>query len=188
MAEPVVLETARLRLRQWRADDRQPFAAMSADPEVMAWFPAPLSADESAQLAERCAALIDERGWGFWAVEEKSAAAFIGCVGLHVPAPELPFSPCVEIGWRLDRPYWGRGLAHEAAQAALDFGFQRLGLPEIVAFTTLGNRRSQSLMQRLDMRPAGEFDHPQLPAGHPLLRHCLYRLARADFLTREKLA
>lgn len=181
MAEIHTLETERLRLRQWRADDRRAFAAMSADAQVMAWFPAPLSAAESDAMADRCAALLNERGWGLWALEEKASGHFIGLTGLHVPVPEMPFSPCVEIGWRLARPYWGRGLAHEAARAALTFGFGTLGLAEIVAFTTLGNQRSQALMQRLGMQADGEFDHPQLPPAHPLLRHCLYRLPRAAF-------
>lgn len=180
---PAVLETDRLILRQWRNADRAPFAALCADPEVMACFPAPLTRTESDAMVDRCTDLIAERGWGPWAVEAKAAGTCIGLIGLHVPAATLPFSPCVEISWRLARAWWGQGLASEGARAALGFGFGELGLDEIVAFTTLANVRSQALMARLGMArdDAGDFDHPALPTGHPLLRHCLYRLPRRQW-------
>lgn len=150
-------ETSRLRLRQWRPDDRLPFARLNADPRVMACFPEPLDEAASDALADRCAALIAGRGWGFWAVEHKETGKFIGFVGLHVPSAELPFSPCVEIGWRLAHEHWGQGLASEAARAALRVGFTTLALPEIVAFTAQGNLRSQALMARIGMRCASMF-------------------------------
>ena len=101
MPNPIEFETERLFMRQWRPSDRAPFAELNADPRVMEYFPAPLERDESDALADRCQALIEQRGWGFWAVELKGSAEFIGFLGLHVPIAELPFSPCVEIGWRL---------------------------------------------------------------------------------------
>ncbi|GEK47126.1 N-acetyltransferase [Bisbaumannia pacifica] len=178
-------ETPRLRLRQWRESDLGPFAALNADQEVMAHFPAPLSRAESDAMAERMRGLIAERSWGFWAVEIKTAASlpasFIGFVGLHIPRDDLPFAPCVEIGWRLARPHWGHGYAREAAEAALTVAFDSLGLDEVVSFTTLGNRRSQALMARLGMRHDAIFEHPALPPGHPLRPHCLYRLSTADW-------
>lgn len=174
---PIVFETERLVLRQWRQADRVPFAALNADSRVMACFPSILTRAQSDAIADRCEALIQARGWGFWAVELQSDGAFIGFVGLHTPAAALPFAPCVEIGWRLAFPYWGRGLAYEAACGALDVGFRVLQLAEIVAFTAERNRRSRALMQRLGMRGAGYFDHPQLPAESSLRRHCLYRLS-----------
>ncbi len=181
MLEPVELLSGRLRLRQWLAADLPAFAAMNADPEVMRYFPSALNRAESDALAARWAELIAERGWGFWAVEHRASAEFIGFVGLHQPV-DLPFSPCVETGWRLARHWWGQGLATEAARAALHFGFSELGLPEIVAFTSLLNRRSQAVMIRLGMRNSGRnFHHPRLPAGHALAEHCLYRLAREDW-------
>lgn len=172
------LETPRLRLRPWTTADRAPFAALNADPRVMAFFPAPLTRAQSDAMADRCEALVREHGWGPWAVEAKADGTFIGCVGLHVPSPLLPFSPCVEVVWRLARAYWGQGLASEAATQALRFGFETLGLEEIVAFTTVGNRRSRAVMERLGMRAAGTFAHPLLEAGSPLLQHALYRLRR----------
>jgi len=181
MADLNEIHTTRLLLRQWKPADRAPFAAMNADPRVMRHFPALLSRAESDAMADRCQALIEERGWGFWAVELKATGTFIGFVGLHTPSAALPFSPCVEIGWRLAAAYWGQGLASEAARAALRFGFGSLDLPEIVSFTAIENRRSRAVMERLGMRESEAFEHPGLPVGHPLRRHCLYRLERERF-------
>ena len=174
-----MLETKRLTMRSWQASDLEPFAALNSDPETMKHFPAPLGKAASDALAAHCQSLIDEFGWGFWAVEEKESNAFIGFVGLNRPSADLPFAPCVEIAWRLARNFWGKGYATEAANAALSFGFGRLSLEEIVAFTTLSNWRSQKVMERLFMqRDPDDFDHPALPFGHSLRRHCLYRLSK----------
>jgi len=184
VTDPIEFQTTRLLLRQWKPGDRVPFAAMNADPRVMQHFPALLSRAESDAMADRCQALIEERGWGFWAVELKASGTFIGFVGLHTPAAALPFSPCVEIGWRLAADYWGQGLASEAARAALEVGFGRLDLSEILSFTAVENRRSRAVMERLGMRESEEFEHPGLPVGHPLRLHCLCRLDRERFATQ----
>ena len=184
---PMEPETPRLLLRQWRDADFAPFAALNADPRVMEYFPAPLSRAQSDAMAERCLALIGERGWGLWAVETKRESAFIGFVGLNSPADELPFSPCVEIAWRLGFEHWGKGYASEAAGAALCVGFERLHLEEIVSFTALDNRRSQAVMRRIGMHEAPtRFDHPRIPEGNPLRRHCLYRLRRTEWLNGSR--
>lgn len=175
---PVLLETARLRLRPWRESDLAPFAAMNADPLVMEHFAAPLTREESDAYARRMMAAIEGRGWGNWALEEIGGEPFVGFAGLSVPSFEAHFTPCTEIGWRLARSAWGRGYATQAARAALAFGFGELGLAEIVSFTALGNTRSIAVMERLGMRRDGEFDHPRLPAGHRLQRHVLYRISR----------
>ncbi len=176
------LESDRLRLRQWQAADLPAFAEMGADPVVMEHFPARLDRERSDALALRFKAMIDDRGWGVWALERKAGGEFIGFVGLNIPSDELPFSPCVEIAWRLAQGYWHQGYASEAARVALRFGFVELDLEEIVAFTSLGNLRSQAVMARLGMRRSPEnFQHPALPEGHPLREHCLYRLARGDW-------
>ncbi len=183
MAELIEFDTERLRLRQWCAADRKPFAALNADPRVMEFYPTPLDRAASDSMAERCQSLIAERGWGFWVVETNDAREFIGFVGLHTPAPELPFSPCVEVGWRLAHQHWGKGYATEAARGALRVGFKLLGLPEIVSFTAVCNLRSRAVMEKLHMRKATDtFEHPNVPVGSRLREHCLYRLSREQLV------
>ncbi len=182
MLKPIEVCTERLNLRQWRTADREPFAQLNADPRVMEFFPNPLDRAASDALADRIEANIRDRGWGFWATEIRETQEFIGFVGLNIPIVELPFSPCVEVGWRLAFPYWGKGYACEAAREALRIGFEVLQLNEIVSFTALHNQRSRAVMERLNMRemPA-TFLHPSLPIGHPLAEHCLYKLSRMEF-------
>ncbi len=170
--------TARLLLRPWGALDLSAYAALNADPEVMAHFPDVLSQADSDAMARRCQSLIEARGAGVWAVQRLDTGEFIGHVGLHTPARNLPFAPCVEIAWRLARKHWQRGFATEAAQEALRIGFDELQLPEIVAFTTLGNLASQAVMVRIGMArdTQADFNHPALPHGHRLQRHGLWRL------------
>ena len=172
------LRTGRLVLRRWRAEDLPAFAALNADPEVMAHFPAALTREDSDALAARADAGLAERGWGLWAVEAvDSGGRFAGFTGLAVPRGELPFLPAVEVGWRLARWAWGRGYATEAATAALGVAFGPLGLDEVVSFTAVTNTRSQAVMRRLGMVRdlAGDFEHPAVPVGHPLRPHVLYR-------------
>jgi ribosomal-protein-alanine N-acetyltransferase len=175
--EPV---TERLLLRRWRDEDRGPFAALNADPAVMEHFPSPMTRAESDAFVDRIIAQHDEHGWGLWAVEVQATGRFIGFTGLAVPRFEAHFTPAVEVGWRLARDAWGSGYASEAARAAVAFGFDELGLEQIVSFTAVGNLRSRAVMVRIGMThdPAEDFDHPALPEGHALRRHVLYRLPR----------
>jgi RimJ/RimL family protein N-acetyltransferase len=177
----VELHTPRLLLRRWRQADREPFATLNADPVVMEHFPAPLHREESDALVDRIESGFEERGWGLWAVEVPGAAAFVGFVGLNPATFDAPFTPAVEVGWRLAREHWGHGYATEGARAALRFGFDELAVDEIVSFTTHGNTRSRRVMERLGMRrdPADDFDNPNVPPGDPLRLHVLYRLDRA---------
>lgn len=171
------LQTPRLRLRAWRDEDVPAFAALNADPAVMEFFPKPLDRAESDAVAARIRDHFRRRGFGLWAVEVPGLAHFVGFVGLTVATFQAHFTPCVEIGWRLARAYWGRGYASEAARVALRFGFEELELEEVVSFTSAVNRRSMAVMERIGMTrsPADDFDHPALPPGHPLRRHVLYR-------------
>jgi len=172
-------ETERLRLRQWIAADRDAFAALSADPEVMRYYPHVLSREAADRTVDAWSAELAARGWSNWAVARRDTGEFVGAVGITVPRRQLPFMPCVEIGWRLARAHWKQGYATEAARAALRLGFETLALEEIVSFTALVNTPSRAVMERLGMSDSGEdFDHPALPEGHPLRRHCLYRLGR----------
>lgn len=177
---PADIVTQRLALRRWRDSDLPAFAALNADPQVMAHFLKPLTRAESDAMVERIRDHFDRRGFGLWAVEAPDVAGFIGAVGLLAPTFEAHFTPCVEIGWRLAREHWGKGYATEAATAVLDHAFRHLGLDEIVAFTVPANRRSRRVMERIGMTrdPRDDFDHPLVPAGHPLRRHVLYRRRR----------
>jgi ribosomal-protein-alanine N-acetyltransferase len=174
------LETPRLRLRRWSDPDREPFADLNADALVMEHFPAPLSRAESDALVDRIEAGFDERGWGLWAAEVRDSGAFIGFVGLNPATFDAPFTPAVEVGWRLARLHWGHGYATEGARAALDFGFEKLELDDIVSFTVHANAGSRRVMERLGMHhdPADDFDNPNVPEGSPLRPHVLYRLDR----------
>jgi ribosomal-protein-alanine N-acetyltransferase len=218
---PNLLTTQRLILRPWRESDRPAFARLNADPIVRQFFPKCLTRDESDADAARIQKAIEERGWGFWAVEVKGGdataasqpgvtaagesditargevavaspratssgaphAPFIGFVGLWVPGFTTHFTPCVEIGWRLAKEHWGNGYASEAAVACLRFGFEKLTLKQIVAFTAPLNKRSTAVMERIGMsrNPEDDFDHPNIPPGNPLRRHVLYRMNRSEW-------
>jgi ribosomal-protein-alanine N-acetyltransferase len=156
---------------------------MNADPRVMEFFPATVSREETRSRFDFVRVRDAERGYGFWPVEVIGGAPFIGMVGLGDPDFRAHFMPAVEIGWRLAAEHWGRGYATEAARAALAYGFERLGLAEILSFTTANNARSRRVMEKLGMRrlPEEDFLHPLVPEGHPVRPHVLYRLARADF-------
>ncbi len=177
------VETERLILRPFREADLAPFAALNADPRLMRHFPSPLTRQETEALVERIEATRARNGFCFEAVEEKATGAFLGMVGLHAPEFEAPFTPCVEIGWRLLHAAQGRGYATEAARARLAAAFSPQGLDreEVVAFTTVANAPSRAVMARLGMTrdPADDFDHPALPLGSPLRRMVLYRIRRA---------
>src|ERR1700733_1230635 len=170
------LRTARLTLRSWRESDVQPWAEMNADPQVREHLGDLLTRAQSAASAARFQAELDERGFGFWAVEVRSTGEFIGFTGLDQVDEDMPFAG-VEIGWRLARAAWGRGYATEAALASLAFGFESLALPEILAVTTVTNLRSQAVMRRIGMTSAAAaaFYSP-LEADGPLRRNVLYRI------------
>jgi RimJ/RimL family protein N-acetyltransferase len=176
--------TERIILRKWRESDREPFAQMNCDPAVMEHFPALLSREESDALVDRAEAHLEKHRFGPWAAELRESQTFIGYVGLVIPQFEAPFTPCVEIGWRLARKYWGKGLATEGARALVRQGSEVQRLPELVSFTVPANLRSLRVMEKLGMTrdPADDFDHPSIPAGSPLRRHVLCRLKRDDWM------
>lgn len=176
-----MIETERLLLRRWTDRDREPFAAMNRDPEVMRHFPSLLSREESdAMIDGRIEAHFDAHGFGLWAVARKSDDAFLGFTGLMKVEFACPIEGEVEIGWRLPRHSWGQGYAREAATAALDYGFRELGLGRIVAMTVTGNSRSWGLMERLGMKrmPELDFDHPRVPEGSPVRPQIVYGIER----------
>lgn len=172
------IETQRLILRRWRETDRAPFAAINADPKVMEYFKAPLTCAESDSFIDRMEDVFEQNGYGFWAVEEKGSGKLLGLTGLAPVMFAAPFTPAVEIGWRIASDSWGKGYAPEAARMAFDIGFRYLNLPEIVSFTAVINQKSRRVMEKLGMTQdvAGSFEHPNLPEGHMLRPHVLYRM------------
>ncbi|HMJ79773.1 MAG TPA: GNAT family N-acetyltransferase [Candidatus Dormibacteraeota bacterium] len=181
------LITERLLLRRWRAEDREPFALLNADPEVMRYFVRPLDREESDAFIDRTEASFDELGYGVWAVERRSDGRLLGFTGLWRHTFEAPFTPAVEIGWRFATEAWGQGYATEAARAALRFGFEIVGLDTILSWTSVLNTPSIRVMERLGMThdPDEDFDHPRVPVGHLLRRHVLYRLDRLTWRRQQ---
>ena len=180
--QAIEFNTERLAFRAWQDEHRAPFAAMNADTEVMRYFPAALTAEQSNAGIDIWLRQFADQGWSNWAVELRDTGEFIGFIGLTVPRRQLPFSPCVEIGWRLKRLAWGKGYATEGAKECLRVGFERLGLVEVVSFTALTNLPSVRVMQRIGMVNANaNFEHPAVPEGHVLRSHCLYRIPRAQW-------
>lgn len=180
--DPILL-TDRLILRHWRPSDREPFARLNADPQVMQFLPRLLSAEESDAAAKRIEDHFRRHGFGLYAAELRESGVFIGFIGLSIPAFKARFSPCIEIGWRLAAEHWGQGLATEGAHAVAEHAFQELSLEQIVSFTVPTNTRSRRVMEKIGMAhdPAEDFNHPQLPPGHRLRRHVLYRLSRSGW-------
>ena len=176
-----MIRTERLLLREWREDDRDAWAALNADPEVMEYFPATLSREEADAAFDRISGILADRGWGLWAVD-RGDGEFLGFTGLAPVTFVADFAPAIEVGWRLARHAWGQGFATEAARAAIRFAFDDLDQDQIVSLTAVGNQRSRAVMERLGMTtdPADDFDHPRVLPGHPLRRHVLYRLRRTQ--------
>ena len=186
MTELIESTTDRLRLRQWKKDDLPAFAALNADAEVMKYYPATLTELESNDMAERFEALLEYNGWGFWVVEKLDEEKFMGFVGLNEPTYELPVSPCVEIGWKLAKEYWGYGYASEAAKASLAVAFENLGLPEVYSFTSVLNEKSQAVMERIGLVNMNQnFDHPMIPKNSPLREHVLYRIDKNGWIRNK---
>jgi len=177
------MRTERLLLRHWRDSDRQPFAQLNADTRVMEFLPSVLSEQESNSLVDRIEAHFQKYGFGLYATEIRSERRFIGYIGLSVPTFNAAFTPCVEIGWRLARKYWGQGLATEGAREIVRYAFEELNLQELVSFTVSANARSLGVMKKIGMTydPKDDFDVPRLPVGHILRRHVLYRLSRSTW-------
>lgn len=186
MTQVVELKTQRLLLRQWKKDDLAEFSLLNSDPEVMEYLPNLLSEEESNNLADKIINLISENGWGFWAVEIISDNSFIGFVGLNEPKYELPVKPCVEVGWRLARKYWGNGYATEAGEASLEFAFESLNLNEVYSFTSVANKKSEAVMERLKLENLkSNFDHLSIPVSSKYREHVLYKIDKANWLKNQ---
>lgn len=179
----IYAETDRLILRGWRDDDVTVLAAMNSDPRVMEFMPAIMSPAETAALATRIQDHFDIHGYGLFALEHKDTGDFIGYTGLLNVPFDAPFTPAVEIGWRLACEAWGQGFATEAARGALKYGFEEQNLPEIVSFTIRSNARSWRVMEKLGLKrdKGADFMHPRLAEDHPFAPHILYRMSAAEY-------
>lgn len=182
MPKIIQLKADKLLLRQWIPADLPEFARMNADPKVMEFFPEILEKSQSDQLGEKIRLDIESQGWGLWAIELLENHSFIGFAGLNKVDFGLDFTPCIEIGWRLDRTWWGKGYATQAANRVLQFAFTQAKFAEIYSFTSIKNIRSRKLMQRINMVNTNQyFDHPGLNSNHPLAKHVLYKLTRSQW-------
>jgi len=173
----VELETPRVLLRSWLDSDLEPWIALNADAENLRYFPRLYSAEESRASNARIRDLLADNPFGLWAAEEKSSGEFMGFVGLaRQEIPGVSFMPCHEIGWRLDKKYWGKGYATEAAKVVLDFGLRDIGLNEIFSFTAEQNQPSRNVMEKIGLRRRAEldFDHPRIEVGNPVRFHVVY--------------
>jgi ribosomal-protein-alanine N-acetyltransferase len=185
--KPPVLRSERLVLRGWKDQDREAFARINRDPEVMRYRSRTLTRQESDDLTDHIEACFDHNGFGMWAVERSEDARLIGSIGLEVAGEDMPFRPLIHIGWHLAVDAWHHGYATEGAAAVLDFAFDDIGLSEVVAHTTVRNQPSQAVMRRLGMThdSADDFDGPWYSPGHPNRRFVLYRLTEADWRKRN---
>jgi RimJ/RimL family protein N-acetyltransferase len=178
------IETERLILRDWKDEDIQPFARMNADPIIMEYFPRRLNEKDTGKLVGRFQEHFKKHGYGPYAVQNKSTGEFIGFTGLHYVEFEAPFTPAVEIAWRLDYEHWGKGYATEASLAVLNHAFTKLKLKEVVAYAVHDNERAIHIMEKVGMKrdPKGDFNYPNLPSTSPLGKFVLYRVKKKDFV------
>jgi RimJ/RimL family protein N-acetyltransferase len=172
------IRTDRLLLRRWQDSDRAPFAALNGDPETMRFFPSTLDRAASDAFVDRIESLLEQQGYGLWALEETESGDFIGYAGLNPMPPDVPGAGGMEVGWRLAKHAWHRGFATEAGRAALRVAFDGVGLHEIWSMTAVLNEPSVAVMRRLGLTEVARFDHPKIPASHPLQPHVTYHLAR----------
>jgi RimJ/RimL family protein N-acetyltransferase len=175
-----MVRTDRLLMRRWLESDREPFAALNADPETMRYFPATMDRAASDAFVEVIETRFENQGYGLWALEVAATGQFIGFTGLNAMPDDVPGAGGVEVGWRLAKHAWHQGYATEAAKAALDVAFRGVGLREIWSMTAVLNEPSQALMRRIGLTEVARFDHPRIQVGDPLRPHVTYHLSRPD--------
>lgn len=182
----MIIETERLVLRPFTLDDLDEFAAINADPEVMRYFPSTMTRTQSMEAIERYLGKLAADGYSFLAAELEKTGELAGVIGLSrfndALRSVIPGHPEVEVGWRLRRGLWGQGLATEGATACLDYAFQALKVPEIVAITSVSNAPSRRVMEKLGMSyvSGANFPHPMVPPETGLQEHVLYQIANPD--------
>ncbi len=174
-------ESERLGFRLWSDEDSMPFSRMNSNSQVMQYFPKALNKEESDKLIHRIMNHFNDYGYGLWAVDIKDTDEFIGFIGFSTATFESDFTPCVEIGWRLDNRYWNKGYATEGANKCLEYGFNHLGLSDIFSFTATMNKPSINVMKKIGLKEQGTFLHPNLDVDHPLRPHVLYKIDKKAY-------
>ena len=184
-----IIQTERLILRLWKPEDMQPYYEINQDPEVIRYLRGPLTMEQVQDFIPAANAHYDRHGYTLWAVEFKETGELIGFIGLNYIDWKAPFTPAVEIAWRLGLHFWGNGYATEGARAVLEYGFMVLGIQKIVSFTVPANTRSIWVMERIGLQrdANGDFNHPKLSLDHPLSQHVLYKLTRDDYIKNKAL-
>lgn len=180
------IASKRIGLRKFRSGDLDAMSAINADPQVMEHYPSTYDRHQTQDFIQRVNGKIDENGFSMWAAELIATGELLGFVGISKVPFEEDFTPAVEIGWRLAKKHWGHGYATEAANACLQFAFEKAQLDSVVSFTSLPNERSEKVMQRIGMTKVGEFDHPKIEKGHRLQKHVLYKISKADWQEKQK--
>ncbi len=166
-----LFSSKRLGLRNWKKEDIIPFIEMCQDFDVMRFFPKTLSQTEAEQFIQRMQSHFNQFGFCYFAIEEIDTKEFIGFTGLLHQNYESPFTPCIDIGWRLKKSAWGKGFATEAAKATLDFAKNHINSNEIYSIAPKINSSSISVMKKIGMQYHSTFQHPALK-HHPRLQTC----------------
>ncbi|MDD3052017.1 MAG: GNAT family N-acetyltransferase [Candidatus Cloacimonetes bacterium] len=175
-------ETDRLGFRQWQDRDKLPFAKMNSNAEVMKYFPNTLTNKQSDEFVERIVNHFKNFGYGLWAVDKKNTKEFIGYIGFLTATFVSDFTPCIEIGWRLDNRFWNNGFATEGAKKCLLYGFNILKFKDIYSFTSILNKQSIKVMEKIGLRRICTFNHPKIENNHPLQLHVLYNINEQSFI------
>lgn len=175
-----VIISDRIIIRHWTEADLPHLIQMNQDELVMKYFPSILSKSETIQRYESMQAHFEKNGFGLYLIENMKGE-FLGYTGCMIADFESAFTPCIEIGWRFKKEYWGKGYATEAAKACLQYGFTELSFSTVHAFTSIHNHPSEAVMKRIGMQKKGEFDHPKIPASHHLCRHVRYQIEKDDY-------
>ncbi|MFT5822981.1 MAG: ribosomal-protein-alanine N-acetyltransferase [Crocinitomix sp.] len=177
MQADYLFQSERLGFRNWKLSDHEPFAKMNRDLEVMEFFPKLLTVEESSAMIERMQDVYKELGYTFFAVELLDKNEFIGFIGIIRSTFDAFFTPCFEIGWRLQKSAWNKGLATEGTLACLNYGFNVLNMPVIHSITSQINSKSEHIMKKTGMVKIGVFDHPRLSKNDPLKPHVVYKIS-----------
>lgn len=181
MCDNYKFESERLGFRLWVDEDYEPFSKMNSDSNVMQYFPNSLTRVESDNLIKRIMRHFKEYGYGLWAVELKSTKEFIGFIGFNTATFETDFTPCLEIGWRLDRRFWNKGYATEGAIKCLEYGYSILDLDKIYSFTSEINKPSINVMKKIGLQYQGSFLHPNINENSQLRPHVLYMIDKKEY-------